>query len=77
MNTSVCEYRGISLLSIVNKVYVRIVSDCVKRIRESLVTEGLGGFKRGRGCVGEIFVLRQAVKKVLEKTERVNAARID
>ena len=64
-------FRGISLLSVVGKVYGKIL---VKRIREG--TEGMicdeqGGFRRGRGCVDQIFAVRQVCEKYLAKEKDV------
>ena len=63
-------FRGISLLSVVGKVYGKIL---VKRIREG--TEGMicdeqGGFTRVRGCVDQIFAVRRVCGKYLVKVRK-------
>ena len=64
-------FRGISLLSVVGKVYGKIL---VKRIREG--TEGMicdeqGGFTRVRGCVDQIFAVRWVCEKTFSKSKAV------
>ncbi len=51
-------FRGISLLSVVGKVYGRVL---VKRIQcgtESMVGDEQSGFRKGRGCMDQVFVVR-------------------
>ena len=70
-------YRGISLLSIPSKVYARILDSRVRRKTEGEVMEVQGGFRRGRGCVDQIFTIRQLSEKVLEKNKQMVIACID
>ena len=60
-------YRGISLLSVVGKLYGRIVIGRVKQITEMSIGEEQGGFREGRGCVDQVFTLRMIVEKFREK----------
>ena len=48
-------YISISLLSVVGKIYSGILVDRVLRVTESLMDDKQGGFRSGRGCVGQIF----------------------
>ena len=52
-------YRGISLLSVVGKVYARVLNDRVKLMTAEKVMDEQGGFKAGRGCIDQIFAVRQ------------------
>ena len=70
-------YRGISLLSIPSKVYAWILDSRVRRKTEGEVMELQGGFRRGRGCVDQIFTIRQLSEKVLEKNKQMVIACID
>ena len=70
-------YRGISLLSIPNKVYARILDSRVRSKTESKVLEVQGAFRRGRSCVDQIFTIRQLSEKVLEKNKQMVIACID
>ena len=70
-------YRGISLLSIAGKVYGKIVIERVQKITESSISEEQGGFRKGRGCVDQIFSLRMIIEKMLVKGKKVYAAFMD
>ena len=70
-------HRGICLLSVIGKIYGRILIDRVRYITEELVGEEQGGFRRGRGCVDQMFALRCIVEKYLEKGKKVYAAFMD
>ena len=70
-------HRGICLLSVIGKIYGRILINRVREITEELVGEEQGGFRKGKGCVDQIFVLRNIVEKYLEKGKKVYAAFMD
>ena len=58
-------FRGISLLRVVGKVYGRLL---IKRIRdktENVIAEVQSGFRRGRGCTDQIFIVRQICNKYI------------
>ena len=52
-------YRGISLLSVVGKIYVDILVDRVCSMTGGLMDDKQGGFRAGRGYVDQIFTLIQ------------------
>ncbi len=60
-------YRGISLLSVPEKMYGKILSERMKITEKSVGDEQ--DFRKGRGCVGQIFAVKILVEKYL-KTER-------
>ena len=60
-------YRGISLLSVVGKIYGRVLIERVKAITEGQIGEEQGGFREGRGCVDQVFTLRMLMEKFGEK----------
>ena len=70
-------YRGISLLSIPGKVYGRIVIERVMEITEGRISEEQGGFRRGRGCVDQIFTVKMLSEKYLVKGRKLYAAFMD
>ena len=70
-------YRGISLLSVVGKIYARIVSDRLKVLTNALVMDEQGGFRAGRGCIDQVFAVRQVFEKVIKKDKVVYAAFVD
>ena len=59
-------YRGISLLSVVGKIYARVVCDRLRLITDAVLMDGQGGFRVHRGCVDQIFALRQVTETVIE-----------
>ena len=70
-------YRGISLLSVVGNIYARILVDRVCKMRGDLIDDEQGSFRPGRGCVDQIFTLKQMGEKEREKQSRVYVSFID
>ena len=50
-------FRGISLLSVVGKVYGRILINRIRDKTENVIAEVQNGFRRGRGCTDQILLL--------------------
>ena len=48
-------FRGISLSSVIGKVYGRLLIDRIRDKTENVIAEVQGGFRRGRGCTDEII----------------------
>ena len=61
----------------VGKIYARIVSDRLKVLINALVMDEQGGFRAGRGCIDQVFAVRQVFEKVIEKDKVVYAAFVD
>ena len=72
-----CNYRGISLLSVVGKVYGRVLINRIRDKTEEVISEVQGGFRRGRGCTDQVFVVRQICEKYLAKGKDVYFAFMD
>ena len=62
-------WRGISLLDIVGKLFGRILQDRLQLIAEKVLPESQCGFRKGRGCVDMIFTVRQLFEKSREHDE--------
>ena len=60
-------YIGISLLSVVRKIY----AGTIRRVTGGLIDDEQGGFRRRRGCVDQIFTLKHICEKSREKKRRV------
>ena len=60
-------HRGISLLSVVGKVYGRVLMMKLGRRTEEIIGEEQGGFREGRGCMDQVFTLRMIEEKCREK----------
>ena len=69
--TECSNYRGISLLSVVGKIYVGILVDRVHKMTEGLIDDEQGVFRAGRGCLDQIFTLKQIGENAQEKKFRV------
>ena len=70
-------YRGISLLSIPGKVYGRILIEKVRSMTEGLIGEEQCGFRSGRGCVDQVFVMKQMSEKFVNKNKNLYVAYMD
>ena len=55
-------FRGISL-SVVGKVCGRLLMNRIRDKTENVIAEVQGGFRRGRGCRDQIFIVRQICEK--------------
>ena len=64
-------YRGISLLSIVGKLYGRVLINRISSETECAIGEEQCGFRRGRGCVNQVFAERQVCEKAIERITEV------
>ena len=71
------ECKNYSLLSVVEKIKAGIIVDRVRRVTGGLISDEQGGFRTGRGCVDQIFSLRQIGEKGREKKCRVYVSFID
>lgn len=62
-------YRGISLLSIVGKVFPRVVLNRLQKLADRVYPESQCGFRSGRSTIDMIFSLRQLPKKCREQRQ--------
>ena len=56
-------YRGLSLLSVVGKVYGRILIERIRNSSDMAIGEEEWGFREGRGCTDQIFAVREMSEK--------------
>ena len=56
-------YKGINFLKVVGKIHPWILVDKVCRVTGGLIDDEEGGFREGRGCVDEIFTIKQISEK--------------
>ena len=61
----------------VGKIYAGILVDRVRKVTRSLIDDEQGGFKAGRGCVDQIFTLKEIGEKARVKKRRVYVGFID
>ena len=55
--------RGISLLSVVGKLFGRVLIKRVRAGTECALGEEQCGFRQGRGCMEQVFAVRQVYDK--------------
>jgi len=64
---TVCDsWRGITLLPIPSKVFCRVILNRMAVSLDKKLREEQAGFRRGRGCIDQIFALRNIVEQCLE-----------
>ncbi|CAE1314799.1 unnamed protein product [Acanthosepion pharaonis] len=56
-------YKGISLINVASKIFSIIVLCRFQNIQHHRTRPNQAGFRRGRGCIDQIFSLRQILKK--------------
>eukprot|EP00117_Sycon_ciliatum_P027914 scpid27779/ scgid3366/ Craniofacial development protein 2; p97 bucentaur protein len=59
-------WRGISLLDVVGKLFARMLQDRLEPLAEDWLPESQCGFRKGRGCIDMIFAARQVLEKAIE-----------
>ena len=70
-------YRGISLLSIVGKVFARVVLNRLQKLADRVYPESQCGFRSERSTIDMIFSLRQLQEKCREQKQSLYIAFID
>ena len=70
-------YRGISLLSIVGKVFARVVLKRLQVLAEQVYPESQCGFRANRSTIDMIFSLKQLQEKCREQRQPLFVAFID
>ena len=68
--TEYSKYRGVSLLSVVRKIYVGILEEKINKMTRDLIDDEQGRFKAWRGHVNQI-TLKQIGEKPRKKKYRV------
>ena len=58
-------------------MFAEILNDRVQCLTEDCLLEEQAGFRSGRGCIDQIFVIKQLTEKYLEKDKKMYAAFID
>ena len=48
-------------------MFARVLNDRVKGLTEGSVMDEQGGFRSGRGCLDQIFAVKQMIEKMIEK----------
>lgn len=59
-------WRGITLLSIPSKVFCRVLLNRMETAIDTRIRQEQAGFRKGRGCMDQIFALRNIIEQCLE-----------
>ena len=70
-------WRGITLLSVVSKVFTKIMLSRIRDAVDSKLREEQAGFRPGRSCTDQIFVLRIILEEYMEKQKALHMNFID
>ena len=72
-------YRGITLLSVVGKVFCKIINDrLVKHLEEGqALHEGQAGFRKKRSCIDNVYTLNEIVQGRLREGKKTYAFFLD
>ncbi|KAJ0172339.1 hypothetical protein K1T71_012312 [Dendrolimus kikuchii] len=70
-------YRAISLISTASKVYAKIIEKRMRVVSDGLLWDAQGGFRNGRGCMDQVFSLRNIVEKQLAMGRKVFCGFVD
>ena len=65
------------MLSVPGIVFASILNHRVHTVTEDKIMEKQAGFRRGRGCAEQIFVMRQLTEKMIEKGKKLCAVFVD
>ena len=70
-------YRGISLLSVIGKVFAKVILIRLQKLAERVYPESQCGFRAGRSTIDMVFSLRQLQEKCREQQMPLYIAFID
>jgi reverse transcriptase-like protein len=77
-DAEVCDnYRGISLLSIPSKVLAKILYKRIEEVVEPKIHEAQCGFRKGRGCVDQIYSLKECLAMSKQKGKELYMCFVD
>ena len=64
-------------MSVVGKVFARVLNERVKGLTVDKAMNEQGGFRAGRRCNDQIFAIKQIVEKTIEKDKKTYMAFVD
>ena len=70
-------YRGISLLSVVGKIFADIILQRLQLLAEFIYPQSQSGYRAGRGTIDGIFTLRQLMEKTREQRNNMYIVFVD
>jgi len=70
-------YRGITLLDIVYKVFCNVLNERLKKITENVLGEYQRDFRKNRSTSDQIFIIRQMMEKHYEHNQVLHMLFVD
>ena len=70
-------WRGITLLSIPSKILCRIILKRMDKAIDKELREEQAGFRAGRGCIDQIFALRNIIEQCIEFKQQLHINFVD
>ena len=70
-------YRGISVLSVVGKVFADILLQRLKRITDKVYPQSQSGYRENRSTIDGIFTLRQLMEKTKQQRQNLYMVFVD
>jgi retron-type reverse transcriptase len=70
-------YRGLSINSVFSRLYTKVIKNKLEREVKDLIDEHQSGFRAGRSCVDNLFVLQQLIEKQTFVGKETHLASID
>lgn len=64
-------------MSIPRKVYGRVLAERLIAYTEGVLGEEQSGFRRGRGCIDKVFMIKNVCEKYMEKWKSLCIAFLD
>ena len=79
LTTGVFNYRGITLLSVVGKVFCKILKNRLVQCldKEGVLHEGKAGFRINRSCMDNVYTLNEIVQGRLREDKKTYAFFLD
>ena len=59
-------WRGITLLSIPSKVFCRVLLNRIDKALDAILRQEQTGFRKGKGCIDQIFTLKNIIEQSIE-----------
>ena len=75
--TECTNWRGITLLSIVSKVFTRAILARIQQALEKNFRKEQAGFRKGKSCTDQLFVIRNIIEQCTEWQYSVHLNFID
>ncbi len=64
-------YRGVSLLSTISKIYTRVLNARIRGHTEDILTDEQNGFRKGRSCVDHTYGLSATVTNAVNDKQSI------